>query len=119
MEQAEKKYPIHKYLNASFMQKLKFLKSHFPNFGNEPEGATRYDYIITHRDLSGCGASYYRDISTGFSPEKGIERVGKRDLVIQREHAQEMFLLLENHEKTVGPVSMELYPDWENGPFLD
>lgn len=122
MEQAKQEYPIHKYLNASFLQKLKLLKQHYPNFGNEPEGAPRYDYIRTSRDLSGHSAHYYRSLRSamnGMGIGMGIENVGKRDLVIQREDAQEMFLMLDTYEKTVGPVGMTLIPDWENGPFLD
>lgn len=121
MEQAKHEYPTHKYLNASFLQKLKFLKVQYPDFGNEPEGAVRYDFIATSRDLSGSHAGYFQPLTGhyGLPIGNGVSNVSKYDLVINRADAPEMYLLLDTYEKAVGPVGLTLIPDWENGPFLD
>lgn len=114
-------YPIHKYFKATFMQQLKFLKLHYPNFGNEPAGHERFDFISASRDLSGSFAGYYHDINKGsqsFGPSMYMERQLKYSVVVQRDHADEMFNLLYMYENQFGAVSLELIPDYENGPFI-
>lgn len=115
------KYPVHKFYNASFLQKLKFLKNNYPHFGNEPEGVEKHDYIAAGRDLSGVSADYYRDMKNlhGDVIGKGINNVDKYRLIIHRADAQEMFMMLEAYEEKHGQVGLFLAPDWENGPFID